>query len=229
MEIDSSNVRQHLQVNISSLEAISATIERLNHLGIAIRQSPGRSQITKTRKFAETFDFTSFEKVAHLSLKALYADAGAGLLEQLTQCMTETYAQFLLRKSRQEHLQVPRSQSRTPIPLHPIVEQPTADVDVGRPMDIEMHVPQPSKYLTTKALRSLPQAVYIFPHSEPTSVDAQEVQNKFNRMLNPSLKDKPMSILANQVDYPPSTKGSFTCDWCFSPLPADSLKGVKWR
>lgn len=164
-----------------------------------------------------------------ISLKALYADASEGLLEQLTQCMTQTYARFLLRRSRQEQLQAPRSQPRTPIPLYPIVEQPATDSDVGSPMDIEMHVPQPSKDLTVKTLRSPPHAVRMFPHSEPTSVDAQEVKNKFNRMLSPSLKDKAMSILANQVDYPRSAKGSLTCDWCFSPLPTQSLEGAKWR
>ncbi|KAJ5705265.1 hypothetical protein N7536_000954 [Penicillium majusculum] len=229
MEIESSNVRQHLRVSIPSLEAISGAIERLNHLGIAIRQSSVTSQKAKTRKFAETFDFSSFEEVAYLSLKALYAEASEGLLEQLTQSMAETYAQFLLRKSRQEQLKVPRSQTRTQLPIYPIVEQPAADADVGSPINDEMHVPQLSKDLTAKARRSPPQAARMFPHSEPTSVDAQEVKNKFKIMLSPSLKDKTKSILANQIDYPRSAKGSLTCDWCFTPLPPDSLKGVKWR
>lgn len=230
MEIEPSDVRQPLRVRMSSLEAISGAIERLNHLGIAIRQSSVTSQTTKTRKFAETHDFTSFEEVAYLSLKALYTDASESLLEQLTQYMTETYAQFLRRKSRQEQLQVPRSQPRTSRPLYPIAEQPAADADNGSPIDLEMEGPQPSTDSTAKALRSPPrQAVRMLPHSEPTSVDTQEVKNKFKKMLSPSLRDKTMSILANQVDYPRSAKGSLTCEWCFSPLPTESLKGIKWR
>lgn len=229
MEIQPSDVHQHLRVSMSSLQAISGAIQRLNHLGIAIRQSSVTGQTTKTRKFAETFDFTSFEQVAYLSLKSLYTDASEGLLEQLTRSMTETYARFLLRKSRQERLQVPRAQPQTPILLHSILEQPAADADVGSTMDLEMQVPQPSEYFPAKALRSPPQAVRMLPHSEPTSVDAQEVKRKFKKMLNPSVTNKTMSILANQVDYPRSAKGSLTCDWCFRPLPADSLEGVKWR
>ncbi|KGO46778.1 hypothetical protein PEX2_018610 [Penicillium expansum] len=230
MEIEPSDVRQPLRVRMSSLEAISGAIERLNHLGIAIRQSSVTSQTTKIRKFAETHDFTSFEEIAYLSLKALYADASDSLLEQLTQYMTETNAQFLRRKSRQEQLQAPRSQPRTSRPLYPIAEQPAADTDNGSPIDLEMEEPPPSTSLTAKALRSPQrQAVRMLPHSEPTSVDTQEVKNKFKKMLSPSLRDKTMSILANQVDYPRSAKGSLTCEWCFSPLQTDSLKGVKWR
>ncbi|KAJ5402365.1 uncharacterized protein N7487_008261 [Penicillium crustosum] len=138
LEGQSSDVHQDLRVSISSLQAISGAIERLNHLEIAIRRSSVTGQTTKTRKFAETFDFTSFEQVAYISLRSLYTDANEGLLEQLTRCMTETYARFLLRKSRQERLQVPRAQ-------------------------------------------------------------------------------------------PQSSKESLTCDWCFTPLPVDSLGAIKWR
>lgn len=230
MEIQSSDVHQHLRVSLSSLQAISGAIERLNHLGISIQQSSVTSQTTKTRKFAEKFDFASFEQIAYLSLTSLYNDASEGLLEQLTRCMTETYTRFLLRKSRQERLQVPEAQPRTPILLHSILNQPAADADVRSTMDLdlEMQVPRPSEYLPAKAFRSPPQAVRMLPHSEPTSVDAQEDKSEFKKTLSPSLTEKTTSILANQVDYPRSAKGSLTCDWCFKPLPADSLEGVKW-
>ncbi|KAJ5560392.1 hypothetical protein N7513_002791 [Penicillium frequentans] len=226
MEMESLDEIKQLQVSISSLEAISGAIERLNHLGIAIRQSSVTSQTTKTRKFAETFDFTSFEEIANLSLRTLYTDASEGLLEQLTRCMTETYALFLRRKSRQERLKAPRNQ----IMLSPIQGQSATDANVGSPTKTENQVPEPGRYLNSEGLRSTPpRAFYKLPHSEPTSVDTQEVKSKFRKMLSPCSKAKTISILVNRVDYPQPTKGSLTCDWCFSPLPTDSLVGVNWR
>lgn len=224
MEVEFSDGKQHPLISISGLEAISGAIERLNHLGIAIRQSSVSSQATKNRKFAETFDFTSFEEVAYLSLRTLYADASESLLEQLTRCMTETYTLFIRRKYRQERLQAPRAEQKRPILLSPTKEQPNADADFKIP------VLEAGTLWSSKALRSpSPQAGHIMPHSEPTSVDTREVKAKFKRMLSPPSKPKTMSILVNQVDYPQPTKESLTCDWCFSPLPADSLKGARWR
>ncbi|KAJ5813584.1 uncharacterized protein N7503_000334 [Penicillium pulvis] len=229
VKIESFDRRQQLHISISSLEAISGAIERLNHLGIAIRQSSVTSQTAKTRKLAERFDFTSFEEIAYLSLRKLYTDASEGLLEQLTRCMTQTYALFLRRKSRQERLQSPRSQRQNRI-LLPTEEQSILDANVGSPMDIEIPVPEPSKSLTLKELRSTPlRATHLLPHSEPTSVDTQEVRNKYKKMFSPSSKAKTMSIMVNPVDYPQPTKGSLTCDWCFSPLPTKLLVGTKWR
>ncbi|KAK2799726.1 hypothetical protein FQN50_008374 [Emmonsiellopsis sp. PD_5] len=93
---------QSLSISIASLEAISGSMERLNQLGIAIRQSSTTSQITKTRDFADNFGFGSFGELAYVSLKTLYANASEGLLEQLTRSMTETYALFLRRKSQKQ-------------------------------------------------------------------------------------------------------------------------------
>ncbi|EEH38529.2 hypothetical protein PAAG_08256 [Paracoccidioides lutzii Pb01] len=224
---------QPLRVNVSSLEAISSVVDRLNHLGIAIRQSSVTSQMTKARKFAETFNFTSFEEVAYLSLRTLYNNASESLLEQLTRSMTETYALFLHRKSRQTRLQAPRSLPLTPIPLSAIIEEPTADMGGGDPMEIDaqVHLPQPSKDLTSiRILRSrLAQPVRTIVQSEPTSVDSHEFRARIRKKLNPSIKSKTMSILANHADYPRPAKGSLTCEWCFSPIAASLLEGPNWR
>ncbi|KAJ5159888.1 uncharacterized protein N7482_006892 [Penicillium canariense] len=213
-------------VSIYSLDAISGAIERLNHLGLSIRQSSVTSQTSKARKFAEKLDLASFEGVAYLSVKTLYPEASEDLLEQLTRSMTETFSLFLRRKYRQEQLQAPRSHLRTAIPLSTIIEEPVGDDDVGSPMDTQIQVRQLGEDFTTKMLR---RSAHMLPISEPTSVDSQGFRTRFKKMLSPAVNDKTMSILVNQVDYPQPAKGSLTCEWCFSPLPADSFEGAKWR
>ncbi|KAK2738470.1 hypothetical protein FQN55_000524 [Onygenales sp. PD_40] len=101
---------QPLSISIASLEAISEAMERLNQLGVAIRQPSMMNQMAKARDFAEKFDLGSFGELAYITLKTLYANASEGLLEQLTRSMTETYALFLRRKSRQRQLFTRRAQ-----------------------------------------------------------------------------------------------------------------------
>lgn len=218
------------RIAIESLEAISGVIERLNHLGIAIRQSPVTRQTAKTRKFAETFDSTSFEDTAHHSLKVLYPDANESLIEQLTRSMTETYTRFLRRKLRQAHLQTARSQFRISVPLYPVAEEPTADDNAGNSIDGEIQATHYSRDLAVQVLRSpLRQSISILSQSEPTSVDSREFKAKFKRTMSPTVKDKALSVLAGPANYPRPLNGDLACDWCFSPIPKDSLEETKWQ
>lgn len=234
MDIDSRDDNQlssnHAKLSISSLEAISDAVDRLNHLGVAIRRSSVVNQTTKARAFAERFDLNSFERVAYVSLQTLYTDASQGLLEQLARSMTETYARFLRRKSRQGRLQTRRPRVEISDSLYAIVENQDVDADE----DMQMSNTINSSGLNTDVSTPMPQfhqpqITRVLPLSEPTSIDSQEVRTRFKRLLNPSIKSKTMSILANQVDYPRPAKGSLTCDWCFSPISVDSTDGALWR
>jgi hypothetical protein len=234
MDVDSKDNSQlsseDLKLNISSLEAVSKAVDRLNHLGIAIRRSSVVSQATKARAFAERFDLNSFERVAYLSLQALYADASQGLLERLARSMTETYARFLHRKSRQGRLQTRRRRVEIPEHLYRIVEDEIIDAEKEMQMSNTISTPESSTDLLTPMSRfSRRQITRSLPLSEPTSIDSKEVREKFKKLLNPSVKRKTMSILANQVDYPRPAKGSLICDWCFSPIPVESAEGAQWQ
>ncbi|KAL8380247.1 hypothetical protein RB599_009621 [Gaeumannomyces hyphopodioides] len=236
MEIEPADAPQHHDVSIESLEAISGAIDRLSHLGIAIRQSSVRGQANKTRAYQQTFDFSSFEGVAYLALKTLYADASEELVEQLTRSMTETYRLFLHRKHRQQTLQAPRERPRTPSGgLCVIAEEPgRADGTLaGSPMNVEMPAtPQESRKSATASPRGPPpvrQHRLPVASEKPSSVDSQEVKKKFNKMLSPSIKGKAKSILVSNVDYPQPPKGSLKCQWCFSSLSADILEKTKWQ
>lgn len=144
--------------------------------------------------------------------------------------MTETYARFLHRKSRQERLQTRRPRVKIPDHLYQIVEDEIVDGDQEMQMGTTISTPEPGTDISTPMLQvSRPQIPRALPLSEPTSIDSKEVRAMFKKLLNPSIKSKTMSILANQVDYPLPAKGSLICDWCFSPVPVDSAEGARWR
>ncbi|TAQ85758.1 hypothetical protein B7494_g5907 [Chlorociboria aeruginascens] len=198
MEVEHPDEPQHLGLNIENLEAISEAIERLNNIGIAIRQSSVTSHTAKARGFAETFDFTSFEGFAYIALKTMYVAASEELLGLLTRSMTETYALFLHRKSRHEKLQAPRSQPQTPVPLHTISEESAADADAGSRMNLDPQLSQQSRNSTNTRLRPLPPSLQVpktTPRSEPTSVDSQEAKARIRKKLSPSIKGATKSIL----------------------------------
>lgn len=232
MDVEHADEPQHLTVNIENLEAISEAIERLNHIGIAIRQSSVTSHTAKAREFAETFDFTSFESFAYLALKTMYFAASEELLELLTRSMTETYALFLHRKSRHEQLQVPRSRPQTPVPLYTISEESAADADAGSRMDLDPQTSQQGRNSAAALLRPPPPSRQVSKpmlRSEPTSVDSQEAKARIRKMVSPSIKGATTSILVSQADYPRPAKGSMTCNWCFSPLPINEFDGDEWQ
>ncbi|KAK2786760.1 hypothetical protein FQN53_006236 [Emmonsiellopsis sp. PD_33] len=205
---------QPLSISIASLEAISEAMERLNQLGVAIRQSSMMNQMAKARDFAETFDFGSFGELAYTTLKTLYANASEGLLEQLTRSMTETYALFLRRKSRQRQLFTRRARTRPSTPLLSIKEELATNTETGSLMDITIEGHQASGHSSAAMLQPpLIRPGRIIPMSEPTSMDTRVVKARLRRATSPSKQNKTMSILTSHADYPRQTKE----------------KGIKWR
>ncbi|KAL2808196.1 hypothetical protein BJX63DRAFT_42789 [Aspergillus granulosus] len=225
---ESDPLSQPVLVSMQSLEAISETIDRLNQLGTAIRRSSVTSQASKARELAETFDLGSFEQVAYMSLRTLYPDTSNPLIEQLTRSMVESYALFLHRRSRKRRLEVtrPRHRPRSP-PLHPIREELSDDYDASDPNPTDPEPLHKGEKLQSGISQTAP--VHPVPQSEPTSVDSQEFKARMKRLLNPSVKSKPVSILANLGGYPRPGKNALSCDWCFEPLSPDSLEGLKWQ
>ncbi|KAJ0419564.1 hypothetical protein BJY00DRAFT_154308 [Aspergillus carlsbadensis] len=209
-------------------QAISAALERLNQLGTAIRRSSMTRQTSKARELAETFDLTSFEHMAYMSLKTLYPDCSESLVEQLTRSMLDTYALFLHRKSRKPRLGLNRLSARIHAPLQRVLEEPLIKCDNPSPGAMDFRAAggrENSTTLETQHVHLRP----LHPQSEPTSFDTQEVKTRLKRMLSPSVQSKPMSILVNQTSYPRANKQSLTCEWCFGPLPPDSLEGRNWQ
>ncbi|CEL08213.1 hypothetical protein ASPCAL11364 [Aspergillus calidoustus] len=219
-----------LLVYPQSLDAISAALDRLCQLGTAIRRSSVTSQVSKARELAETFDLGSFEQLAYMLLRTHYPDASSPLLDQLTRSMVESYALFLLRRSRKTRLSVARTQ-HTPRPyLHTIREERADNSDAScliAPYPEPTHEDDRAPAGVSQPIWSPP--MQLVPQSEPTSLDSQEFKARLRRLLNPSIKSKPASILGNRACYPRPGKNTLTCDWCFEPIMPDSLEGLKWQ
>jgi hypothetical protein len=227
---ESGSSYRHLLVHVRSLEAISAALDRLSQLGTAIRRSSVTSQVSKARKLAETFDLGCFEQVAYVSLRTRYPDASSTLLEQLTRSMVESYALFLLRRSRKTRLGVARPKHRPRSPLHTIREEPTDDLGASSPAATDpepTHEDEGAPAGVSQTSWSPPKQ--LVPQSEPTSLDSQEFKARLKRLLNPSVKSKPVSILVNYARYPRPAKDILTCDWCFEPITPALLEGIKWQ
>ncbi|KAH7014826.1 hypothetical protein EDB80DRAFT_320055 [Ilyonectria destructans] len=221
---------QPSDTSFENLEAIAGVINRLNHLGTAIRRSSVTSPFMKARAFAEKFDLTSFENSAELALETLYPDASPELREHLTRSMTETYALFRYRQFRQDKLNIARPRTRASSPLLTINEneEPTAHADVGNAMDCETQTSCRIEASTLAVSRLGPRPVRMraWPQSEPTSLDSREVQA---RLRSGPEKNKTQSILVNQAAYPRPPPGSSACEWCFSPLPKEVFEEERWK
>lgn len=225
-EVETSDDRECLRLNIDNLEAVSEAIERLNHIGTAIRQSSVTSRATKAREFSKTFNFTSFEKAAYLALKSMYGAASEDLLEFLSHSMRETYALFCRRKARQDMLQVRRVRE-TPNPLSTISEEPASDTDTAK-LQMSQLAGDPI-IMMPPAQSASGQTSSIPLRSEPTSMDSREVKARIRKISNQRVKGTSTSTLVSQADYPRPAKESQTCDWCFIPLSKDVFEGDKWK
>lgn len=232
MDVDPSGTRvapsHRFYISLSAVDAISGAVDRLNGLALVIRRSSITSETAKARKFAEKFDLTSFETLAYGSLKTLYPDASESLREQLARSMTETYALFLRRSSRQQHLRAPRLERQTLL-LSPIEEEMTG-AEAGGPMELDSQIPQPGEGLSTVAVQLRPSLpLRQGPLTEPTSIDSHEVRARIRKLYDPSRRGGTKSILVHQADYPLPAEGSLACQWCFGPLPTGLMSKPQWR
>lgn len=233
MEAESADEAQNYGVSIESLKAVSGAVDRVNHLGIAIRQSSVRTQ-SKVRGYQEGFDLVSFEEVAHLALETLYPDANEKLIIQLSRSMTETFAHFIRRKTQHGALQERRERSRPPPTLSIIDEEPSDAGDGTSSMEFQpSETPRKGENPISRSWRHPPPPVrqqgIPVPSEKPSSLDSREVRRTYEKMVSPSIAGKAKSILVSHVDYPRPPKGSLQCQWCFCSLGPDALGGPKWQ
>jgi hypothetical protein len=215
--------QRHPQIIPNSLDAIAEAICRLDHLGKAIRQSPATNQAIRAKRYAKLFDLRSFEEASFAALKTLYPGATQTLLEQLSQSMVETYAQFRYRQSRQEPLQTRRYPQ---IHLSTIPEgdgeeySEAPETGIPNRRDREQKL-QPTIQLPGDAIDS---------EYAPTSLDSQEARNKLKRQSTNHPRDsKTKSIVSRPVNYPRAANNSLTCEWCFAPISKEDTEEENWR
>lgn len=212
-EAEDSRTTQPLRLSLENVEAVSEALKRLHQISMAIRQSSVVSYSRRAREHTEALDLSSFTQLASLSLKWLFATASAELREQLTASMTDTYRLFIYRRKKLE----PQRRQRSPR-LPPIPEDATGE---GTP---EAAMQSQATFLDTASASHHHPAP---PHSKPTTINTREALSRLG--AERSAHRGAASILISHVDYPKPAEGSKTCDWCFSPLLKDTLKGDNWR
>jgi hypothetical protein len=142
--------------------------------------------------------------------------------------MTETYALYLRRKSRQKHLQAPRSGREAS--LLSAIREEVHDAEAEAPMELDSQIPQPGEGLSPEVFRLHPLVTFRQgPLTEPTSIDSHEVRVKVRKLLNPSRRSGTKSILVHQAEYPLPAERVLSCPWCFGPLPTSSITKIEWR
>jgi hypothetical protein len=205
------------------VKAISETIERLSHIGVAIRLSPRKDDVIKVRDFTGTLDSTFFSELAYLALKNMFAQASEELLELLTSSMVKTYRKFLRGKSQHEERGTLRPQPQKQMAMNTIPEGSAADEEVGQHMDLDAQ----NINLSTKTPHSpLPPRQ---AHQRPTSSKFTSIDSKlFEANMRKHGQRATTSIAIDQASYARPAKERKNCQWCFEPLPDDRFEGEKW-
>jgi hypothetical protein len=207
------------------LKAIDGAIDRLNRLGIAIRQSSTRSFVV--RDLTDITGFNSFKELALVFLKTLYPDANDELHEQLSISMAERYSEITSRQIRHDLFRERRP--RLSSCLQPIREDMEVS-DQPRPV-----IPGAvSSQYRQMAERLAPRGDNIL-RSEPSSINRQVLHQKMSAPSNVGSRKKgTSSIQIHQVSYPKAPQGLsssnwITCEWCFETLEKSYFEGDNWR
>jgi hypothetical protein len=216
---------------MKALEAIEGAIDRLSHLGVAIRQSSVTSQITRVKRLEETAASNVFKDLSHMSLRILYPAANPDLHEQLSRSMVRRYAQIISQKNRQNALKTRRS--KPPSSLSTIAEDMETDNQTegsgpGIPKITKQQWDESRGIVNTRLFRQPAPSLY----SDLSSLNTKMLGNKLSDSQKAiSHRSKTSSIRISQVNYPNPPQGitgrnHVTCDWCFELTREASSKGI---
>ena len=211
-------------IEMGILKAVDGAVDRLNRLGVAIRQSSTRNIMA--RGLTDNADFNSFKELAHVVLKTLYPAANDELHEQLSRSMAERYCEITDRQSRHDRLQKRRrkpSPCLRPIPENTEVEEQPKSVIIESPRETYCQL----------AERMTPPRRDNVPPSELSSINHQVFQQQM--ATSPNVLHKTAScIQINELDYPKAPQGvgssnQITCPWCFETQEKSYFEGDNWR
>ncbi|KAE8440464.1 hypothetical protein EG329_007584 [Mollisiaceae sp. DMI_Dod_QoI] len=198
-------------VDKDALDAVDGAIDRLNRLGVAIRQSSTR-RLT-ARDSSRVSGFHSFKELATLFVKTAYPGATYELQDQLGRSMAERFDNIIARQS--QHAALGERRPKTTNTLQSIAEdmaldeEPAADVPVQEE-DPAMNETQYHRMISerTGQYSSFPKRHNAWGrHSEASmsSIDRQVLRQKMSGSSNVGSQQKKKetsSIQINQVGYP---------------------------
>jgi hypothetical protein len=234
-------------VDKDSLEAIDGAIDRLNRLGVAIRQSSTRGLTARGKITTKVSGFDSFKKLATLFVKTAYPGATYELQDQLGKSMAERFDSVI--SSQSQHAARGESRHKTTNTLQSIAEDmeldeaPAADVPVPEETPA-MNEAQYHRMMTERTGQSssfqrlLHDARGRRSEASMSSIDRQVLLQKMSGQSNAGSQEKKKketsSIQINQVGYPkaPQVKNNpnrITCEWCFETKEQKFFEGDEWR
>lgn len=213
------------------IKAIEGALDRLNRLGIAIRQSSVTSRETRVKKFIEaSSDYTVFKELAYIAVRTLYPEARDSLQDQLSTSMAERYAKVVSRRLQQQKLESRRPRPRPS--LHAIFE----DVEMEEPVASDPHNVSWDPVDRMQGLTPFLETKSIFSSEPPSSADTQFVQARMMKTStrSGSRRSRASSIQINRMNYPRPEqviKNSkyLTCEWCFESHHKKFFEGDNWK
>ncbi|KAH8779029.1 hypothetical protein BGZ57DRAFT_761073, partial [Hyaloscypha finlandica] len=233
-------------VDKDSLEAIDGAIDRLNRLGVAIRQSSTRGLTARGKITTKVSGFDSFKELATLFVKTTYPGATYELQDQLGKSMAERFDSVI--SSQSQHAARGESRHKTTITLQSIAEDlelneaPAADVSVSEETpamnEAQYHRMMTERTGQSSSFQRRHDARGRRSEASMSSIDRQVLLQKMIGQSNAGSQEKKKketsSIQINQVGYPkaPQVKNNpnrITCEWCFETKEQKFFEGDEWR
>ncbi|KAI0860593.1 hypothetical protein F4860DRAFT_503923 [Xylaria cubensis] len=214
------------QNRTNEIQSTAATIDdilnRLNRLGVRIRQSSNTKLGPRLQKFAAGFDLRPFEYLCAFTVHSLYPDTNQSLKDYLWKSMVKRYTTRLFMNSRQEKFKKRRE------PLASIPEVSSNEIETGVPGN------QPMRANNNSIIPGLPKSPTISSQSDLSSYNIDKIRNHAKLPNEASTKRyKTSSVQIDQVNYPrlPIAEPDSTirtCPWCAKHL-NNTLSESDWR
>ncbi|KAL6823336.1 hypothetical protein V8C40DRAFT_34735 [Trichoderma camerunense] len=225
------DTEETLELSVGSLTEIEETLDRLNRLGVAIRQSARLNLNHRVKLFAQNVNVKDFEHLFTAMVQVLYPNAHQSLRSRLARSMTDRLARIVFLKSRQLALATRRDGQ--PQQMADIPEDETVQGEAAPTEHIShfSHHP-PSTHISQDSLPHLIGPRNAF--SDLSSLDTGLFRSRINHIWRPSSKTRKTSSTQIKYDnYPRPPNQSdvelVVCEWCAQPLNREDLDPMSWR
>ncbi|KAL1967098.1 hypothetical protein VTN77DRAFT_3622 [Rasamsonia byssochlamydoides] len=215
---------------VEALEAVEASIDRLQRLAIVIRKSSTQSRNLRAKAFVPEDDEGSFEDFAIQMVKHRYKEANGTLCEQLGASIALRRRRFLYKWKHQQKLAY-RRQSQVP----ETIRQPPSTTGSQTASELP-RVPPPFFIFKRHRFSQLKMSQLAQPPSETNAwtLDSKIFRNVLrDHKLPSSMVSTGTSIQDNALEYPrapafkPGQKECI-CPYCSELLPTTKLNNGRW-
>ncbi|KAK3363887.1 hypothetical protein B0T25DRAFT_445275 [Lasiosphaeria hispida] len=212
-----------------TLDAINDALDRLNHIGITIRQSSAMRN-SNTIFSRDSSESESFRQIMLICIQSLYPAASPAIQEHLMEYLASRHNEIIGKQSRQK-----KYGTRRP-------KEPSSSTQNNAALVTkEQQQPGPSPFATQSHLNgkgTLRRTVRfdlgagIVQRTEPSTIVAS--LKELSSPLRPSSrKTGASSVQVSPRRYPdppqPGENSIRTCKWCFQSLGDKFCEGTRWK